>query len=174
MKNKIIAIFLGIVICLLAQSGVAFGQVNIRDIVHEGGVSGFLDGVIAIACLYLLGYPLFFIVNLIRLQEYYGGASLKKATLQATNDNIHEFIKMVLVALFFIIPLSTIPVAIILAVLSGVSSFMFNTSYGSYIIELLIIYCLLALIVSFFYSFIKVIKSTELEKYQFVKGGTLS
>jgi len=119
MKNKIIAIFLGIVICLLAQSGVAFGQVNIRDIVHEGGVSGFLDGVIAIACLYLLGYPLFFIVNLIRLQEYYGGASLKKATLQATNDNIHEFIKMVLVALFFIIPLSTIPVAIILAVLSG-------------------------------------------------------
>jgi hypothetical protein len=105
-----------------------------------------------------------------RLRQCYGGISLNKIAIQATNDNINEFIPMVLVALFFIIPLSTIPVAIILAVLSGLSSFIFGTRYGDSLIELLIIYCLLALIVSFFYSFIKVLKSTELEKYQFEKG----
>lgn len=169
MKNKICAIF-GVCIFIIAQSEIVFGQVNIQEIINDGGISGFLSGVIAIVGLYLLGYPLFFVVNLIRLRQCYEGTSLNKIAIQATNDNLNEFIPMVLVALFFVIPLSTIPVVIILAGLSGLSSFVLGTRYGDYLIELLIIYCLLALIVSFFYSFIKTIKSTELEKYQFEKG----
>lgn len=136
---------------------------NIHQIIFEGGgISGFINGILIIAFLYLLGFPLLYVINAVRVYKNYGRAAVKERCLKVTKESINTFIAIGGISVFFAVPLSLIPVGIALSIISFVLNILFSVPFGKYSIEIIIAYAYVALIAAMIYAVYKSIKETNI------------
>ncbi len=136
---------------------------NIHQIIDEGGgIWGVITGIEAILFLYLLGYPILFVINVFRLHKSQGYAAAKKRCFKVTKQSIEELISIGLLLVFIIIPISLIPLVIAISIMSLILSFIIGIPYGKYSVEIMIIYCCAALIIGLIYTLYRAVRETKI------------
>lgn len=152
------------ILCTVIPS-IVFAQspFNIHQIIDEGGgIWGVIAGIEAILFLYLLGYPILLVINVFRLHKSQGYAAAKKRCFKVTKQSIEEFINIGLLLVFIMIPISLIPLAIVISILSLILSFAIGIPFGKYSIEIIIIYCYAALIIGLIYTLYRAVRETKI------------